>query len=349
MNSAGWPAATDQYSYPQPHQAQSSYAPPYSNQPSFDHYDLQQPSYPPVSYTNSPYTTQPQYQHARPSDVFGPTSYNLDPALQSPTAFPPDSSFSFGLHGAENRNTIAPQSLQYQMASAQPLINPGVSNAAFQQPVTDFNRQPQDQSVLYFNHAQDGNMQNAENSIRYPELPSGSSDPEAKQSIKRFVATDDSSSAPTPAPRAQQVKVEVPQNTLRITHPELPAAKYPSSRPPFPYAPFLSWEDVPIQVAPGLKSQHQIPFNFSLPCIRACAYGQLDRYPSEVSSSEIEKWQRACSWIRYVSYVFFYALYFCVWQRLLFRRADSSLRCINSCTTIYQENQSTKGNKTFSQ
>ena len=255
INSGAWPASTEEFTYQQPHTVQGSYA-PYSTQPSFDHFDLPQPSYPPASYTNSPYTNQSHYQHARPSDVFGPTSYNLDPSLQSSTAYPTESSFSFGLHGSDS-NTITPQSLQYHMASAQPPINRGVSNAAFQRSTSDFNQRPQD--PVYFNNTQNGNMQNTEDPIRYPALPGGSSGPELKQNLKRFGGPDEPSSVPTPAPRAQPVKAEAAQNAVRITHPELHATTSPSSRPRFQYAPFLSWEDAPIQVAPGLKSKDQIP------------------------------------------------------------------------------------------
>ena len=263
MNTAGWPASIEQYAYQQPHATQASYAPPYSNQPSFNHFDLQQPSYPPVPYTNSPYSSQSQYQHARPSDVFGPTSYNLDPPLQSSTAYPAESSFSFGLHGGDN-NTITPQSLQYQMLSDQPPINRGVSSTTFQRSATDFSQPPQD--PIYFNNTQNSNVQNTENSIRYPALPGESTDLESKQNLKRFSRPDDSLNGPPP--RAQQVKIETAQNILRITHPELHAGRNPSSRPRFQYAPFLSWEDAPIQVAPGLKSKNKNPSNspFVLHC-----------------------------------------------------------------------------------
>jgi hypothetical protein len=257
IHSGGWPASIDQYAYQQPHTTQAQqYAPPYSNQPSFDHFDLQQSSYPQVSYTNSPYSSQSQYQHARPSDVFGPTSYNLDPSLQSSTAYPAEGPFSFGLHGVDN-NTITPQSLQYQMPSAQPPVSHGVSTAAFQRSATDFSRPLQD--PIYFNNTQNGNAQNTENSIGYPTLPAGSTDPESQQNLKKFGGPDDSSNGPTP--RSQQIKTEAAQEVVRITHPELHAANNPSSRPRFQYAPFLSWEDAPIQVAPGLKSKNKNSLN----------------------------------------------------------------------------------------
>jgi hypothetical protein len=245
MNTS-WPVSTEQYAYQQNQQQQGLYAQPYATQPSFDHFNLQQQSYAPTQYTTtSPYTSQSQYQHARPSDVFGPTSYNLDPALQTSTEYPADSSFSFGLHGANN-DTISPQTLQYQMASAQ-----SPTNASFQQPANGYNR-PQQASFF-----QNGNLQNTETSIQYPALPRSSSNPEPKQKLKTSGGADDSSSTAS-APSQQKAQARATQNVLRITHPELLANGNPSTRPQFPYAPFLFWEDTPIQVAPGLKSEYQI-------------------------------------------------------------------------------------------
>jgi hypothetical protein len=98
-------------------------------------------------------------------------------------------------------------------------------------------------------------LQNTESSIQYPALPSGS-DPQAKQESKNFGRPDDFSSVPAPARLAQpQAQNMGAKNGLRTTHPELHASENPSSRPRFEFAPFLSWEDVPIQVAPGPKSK----------------------------------------------------------------------------------------------
>ena len=247
--STGWPPPTDQYAYQRPDQAQASYVPPYSTHPSFDHFDMHEHSYPTAAYTNSPYTAQSQYQHAKPSDVFGPTSYNLDPALQSSNGYPVDSSFSFGHSG--DSNTISPQNLQqYQMASAQPPVYPGTLNNAFQGSASDYNRQPQD--LVYFNNTQNGSLQSLNNSVRYPALPSGSSVSESSLQPKKSGATNDTLKAAAPP----QLLPKSLHNVLRITHPELHAADNPSSRPRFQYAPFLSWEDTPIQVAPGLKSTY---------------------------------------------------------------------------------------------
>jgi hypothetical protein len=255
LDSSGWPAATDQFPFQQHHQPQQgSYAPQYSTQPSFDHYDLQQQAYP--TYNNSPYVTQSQYQHARPSDVFGPNSFNLDPSLsQNATAYPADNSYSFGIHGTETHNTISPQNLQYQISSSQAPVNRSVQNTAYQQrTANDFNQRPQTQANLYFNNAQNGNARSMESPVQYPSLP-GNNGPEVKQNIN-YAALNNSTTAPVLAPRAQPVRSAPPQSTLRVTDPELPAIKNPSTRPPFPYAPFLSWQDVPLQVAPGLKSKY---------------------------------------------------------------------------------------------
>ena len=170
INAAGWPSSTDQYTtYPQSPAGQASYAPYAAPQPTYDHYGLsQQSSYPPASYSNSPYASQ--YQHARPSDVFGPSSYNLDPALQRSAAYHgPESSFSsFGLHGTDSANaTISPHSLQYNMVSTQPSINRGLPNLAFQRPASDFRQQPQDHAAVYFSNTQSGNLQTTEGSTRY--------------------------------------------------------------------------------------------------------------------------------------------------------------------------------------
>ena len=247
INGTGWPPSTEQYAYQQPHPVQGSYATPYPSHPSFDQFDLHQQAYPSTAYTNSPYTTHPQFQHARPSDVFAPTSFNLDPALQNPGAYPVDGSFSSGLH--VDNGTISPQYLQYQVASNQPPVNRGASNVAYQGPASDYS---QPQEPMFFNHTQNGNVQKTENSIRYPALPSASQNPESKLPAKKVEGPGDFSRVAPPS--QPQVQVSAAQDALRTTHPQL-HANNPSSRPRFQYAPFLSWEDTPIQVAPGLKSK----------------------------------------------------------------------------------------------
>jgi hypothetical protein len=260
INNAGWPASGDQQ-YQYQHPPQDPYTRYQPNQISFDHFDpSQQPSYPPVSYANSPYA--PQYQHARPSDVFGPASYNVDPSLQSSAGYHgPESSFSFAPPAIENA-TISPQSLQYQMPSNQP-VHRGASNATFHQSANgignNYNQRPQDQSTVYYPEVQNGTMQNSQgNSVRYPVLPNGAPENESKQSVKKYVDPDATSSAP----RTQQAKSTSSQNPLRMTHPELYASENHSSRPRFEYAPFLTWEDEPMQITLGLKSTSLCPADF---------------------------------------------------------------------------------------
>lgn len=249
INNAGWPASADQ----QYHQYQQPQPNPYSqfqpNQLSYEHFDpSQQVSYPPVSYANSPYATQ--YQHARPSDVFGP-SYNVDPSLQGSAGYhASESSFSFAAPAIESA-TISPESLQYRMPSNQ-VTSRGVSNAPFQQAAnaigSNYGQRTQDQPSLYYTGAQNGNSQS--NSVSYPVLPNGALENESKPAMKKYVDTD----AAANAPRTQQGKSTSSQSTLRMLYPELYASKNPSSRPRFDYAPFLSWEDQPLQITLGLKS-----------------------------------------------------------------------------------------------
>jgi hypothetical protein len=253
MNSAGWPASsTDhqfQYQQPQP----NPYTPYQPSQMPYEHFDpSQQPSYPSVSYANSPYT--PQYQHARPSDVFGPNAaYNVDPSLQG-GYHAPESSFSFAAPAIENA-TISPQSLQYRMPSNQP-IHRTVSNPPFQQAsngvANNYNQRAQDQPAVYYSGAQNGTMQvNKADSIGYPVLPNDPPETESKQPVKKYVDADGASSAS----RTQQAKSTSSQNPLRMIYPDLYTSKNPSSRPRFDFAPFLSWEDQPLQITLGLKSK----------------------------------------------------------------------------------------------
>ena len=169
------------------------------------------------SYSNSPYASQ--YQHARPSDVFGPSSYALDPALQRSAAYNGPES-SFGLHGTDSASaTVSPHFFQYNMASVQPPINRGVPNSAFQRPPSDFRQQPQDHTAIYFSNTTSDNLQNTESSTRYSVLPNAFSNHASTQNLKRFGEGDDSSTAS--APRALQDKAVSGQDTLRITHSEL--------------------------------------------------------------------------------------------------------------------------------
>ncbi|PQE23351.1 C-x8-C-x5-C-x3-H type zinc finger protein [Rutstroemia sp. NJR-2017a WRK4] len=272
-NSGTWP---DQYAYQQPH-VQDPYGRYTTSQPSYDQqtYDLShQTSYTPVSYsTNSPYTSQ--YQNTRASDVFSPAPYDLDPSLQEPTSYHGVPN-SFPFQPSTTHSTISPQTLQYNMLSQQQLNN-GIQSSPFQ-PSTggpgtpaeySFGQRPQANQTHYYNQPQNGTLQQqqkaiheaANKNIRY-----ANSNPElaAKQNAKPYVPEDNPSSssntttisAPSPVPipaRIPEVKPIPPQNPLRITHPEL-LAKTTSSRPRFSFAPFVVWDDTPIQVAPGLKN-----------------------------------------------------------------------------------------------
>lgn len=251
INASAWPPSTDQYAYQHQVPHQGPYAQPYSHQSTYGHYDQQQQSYGQPAYTNSPYASQPQYQHARPSDVFGPTSYNLDPALNGSTGYAADNSFSFGLHG-NNQSTISPQNLQYQ--PAQPTTNRSIASSTFQHSRNDFN-QPQHSTFF-----QNGNFHNPDPSVRYPTLPNAPSNIEQKQQPKLVGIAPEPTRTVTP--KQQQVPARTSGNTLRITHPDLIANGHTSSRSQFPYAPFLFWEDTPIQVAPGLKSKQLFPRRF---------------------------------------------------------------------------------------
>jgi hypothetical protein len=251
MNSAGWPASTEQqFAYGQP-QA-NPYTQYQASQMPYEHFDpSQQPSYPPVSYSNSPYTAQ--YQHARPSDVFGPNAaYDVDPSLQG-GYHASDSSFAFASPAIESA-TISPQSLQYRMPSDQS-VHRGASNAPFQPPANgianNYNQRAQDQPAVYYSGAQNGTMQvNKANSVGYPVLPNDPQESESKQPVKRYVDAD----PPPSAPRTQQAKPTSSQNPLRMIYPDVYASQNPSSRPRFEFAPFLSWEDQPLQITLGLKS-----------------------------------------------------------------------------------------------
>jgi hypothetical protein len=92
---------------------------------------------------------------------------------------------------------------------------------------------------------------NQPGSVRYPTLPNGPTDNESKPAPKGYVEADAASIAPRPQP-ARSAPAPDP---LRITKPELLASKEGASRPRFNYAPFVTWEDTPVQVNLGLKSK----------------------------------------------------------------------------------------------
>jgi len=241
MNNGGW-SSGDQL-YPQAVPTQDAYAQFAQTQSPYN-YLAQEPSYPPPN-SFSPYESQ--YQHARPSDVFGPTAYNnLDPSLQNPAPlYGSESSFRFA---PQESATISPHSL-YNAPSNQPLGRAGaVSNAAFQQQrlMNNFSPRPQDQP-MYFNNVQDGNIPAVENMIRYPALSNGSLEYDHNQTLRRV---PESNGFGNP----QQTSAEPVQDPLRITHSDLTAENDSSSHPHLGYAPFMTWENSSVQIAPGLKS-----------------------------------------------------------------------------------------------
>lgn len=258
IQNTAWPSDAD-------HQQQQFFAPP-SQDPyarytasqqtaAHGHYNSQQPSYPPVSYSNSPYASQ--YQHARPSDVFGPTTYNVDPSLQGTTYQGHESSFSYTPQRTDNA-TIAPQSLQYGLSQNTAMNNRSVSNPAFQRTANgmenNIHLRPQDQSNMYFQNATSQNgsvLSNQANNVRYPMLANEDSD--SKPYIKRQDVVDNNQM--TPVPRPQQVRPVSPPNPLRSTRPDLLDGSDTSSKARLPHAQYLRFEDTPVQVTLGLKSK----------------------------------------------------------------------------------------------
>jgi hypothetical protein len=254
MNGAGWSGPGEQFLYAQQPQ-EDLYSRFGAGQPAFDQYNVpQQPTYPSLPYSNSPYA--PQYQHARPSDVFGPTgNSNVDPSLQGSGQFqPPDRSFSVAPNA-----TISPQCLQYGMASNQPTsraVSSDFNRSANTMSPNNFNHQ-QGNPGLYFNNAsQNLNVQrNSSNLIPYPALPVNHQN-DSRPGIKRNLDGE----PPLKVPRTQQNReIQLP-NPLRITHPELLAKRSTSSRPQMPCAPFVYFEDASVQVPLSLKSQFILIF-----------------------------------------------------------------------------------------
>ncbi|TAQ86677.1 hypothetical protein B7494_g4997 [Chlorociboria aeruginascens] len=245
INSNGWPSHTDQYAYQQQTPGHLAYP---AEQQDYSHFDLpQQQPYSQVPYSNAHY--QSQYHHAGLADVFAPT-YNLDPSLQTPTQYhAPQSSFSFNTPTPE-ASTITPHSLQYSMPLQQPMNNNVLSNSSFQQPLSrtgsksDYNfsnQTPQEASSMYYSNPQVVIQTNGGNIIHFPrngELeipPKTMRQPEVDSSISR----------------ARQYEPAPVQNPLRNT---LLESKNGSSQPCFEHAPYLAWQDTPIQITAGLKN-----------------------------------------------------------------------------------------------
>lgn len=282
IQNTGWPADTNQHQqqfFTQPNQAPYSQYTATQSTPAHGHgYNINhQQSYTPVSYSTSPYAAAAaaQYQHARPSDVFGPTSYNVEPSLQGPTYHGHDSSFSFTPQPSGNA-TISPQSLQYGMNQNQTLIQNqalirSVPNPAFQRSSNGignaFHQRPQDPSNMYFQstqNPQNGNiLPNQVNNVSYPVLPKENPQAETvpyipKQELDPVPIAQAAQVAP--AARPQQIPPPPPLNPLRTTHPELLDGSDTSAQIRLDYAPYLAFEDTPIQVNLTLKSKLLIMF-----------------------------------------------------------------------------------------
>jgi hypothetical protein len=261
LMNGGWPppTPTDQYAFGQPHQAPQAQYTQYPNtQALYPQYDMSHQQQPPNAYANSPYTNQ--YLQPQP-DIYGPPSYGIEPTLQNSASYHgPESSFHFAHHGAE-APTISPASLQY---NSQAPVNHGAPVSTYEQPLSNFNQRPLDNSALYFNPAQSSNLQNTGSPSQYPTLNDGAAFQEFRQSPRPLdrnetlplVAPEPAAAPPT---RPKSFKSSVIQNPSiqappRLTRPELYANKNSSVRPRLAYAPFLAWEDQPIEVPPGIKS-----------------------------------------------------------------------------------------------
>lgn len=284
-NASTWQNPTDQYGFhqqqSQPHQQPQQHIQPdpyarYStNQPSYgQQYDLshQQSSYSPLSYSNNPAYTA-QYQHARPSDMFAPTSYNIDPSMQEASSYHVATSTFPYQQSASQHPTISPQSLQYNML-AQQQLNTGMGSTAFQRSnsghgsKSDYNygQSAQSNDNHFYNQSQNSALPQkisqsvASNAVRYPSI---ATDLGPNQEINKLISVDEkypitasvssTPSAPIYQRDGSEYRPIAPANPLRVTHPDL-VANNASSRPRFPYAPFVAWDDTPLQVAPGLKS-----------------------------------------------------------------------------------------------
>jgi len=255
LNTSNWPANNEQqYSYSQP--AQDQYRFP-TSQNSFDHFDMsQQPSYPQVTYSNSPYASQYE-QHARPADVFGHNSYIVDPSIQASGGYGQENAFSFTPQRIEDA-TIAPQSLQYNLPQNR-VANGAVISSSFQRPVNDvqvdFSQRPQNLSPVYQMDPSNAKLSQQQQrpfaQVSYPVLPTPATPatPAPRQSISRAMGGETTQSLAG----VQQFTASQKPNPLRVIHPEMLAEN--SSSPRLVYAPFVTWDETPLQVASGPKSE----------------------------------------------------------------------------------------------
>jgi hypothetical protein len=258
LNTSSWPASNEQqYSYSQPTQDQYRFP---ANQAAFDHFDMSQhPSYPQVTYSNSPYATQYQ-QHARPSDVFGQDSYIMDPS-QGSGSYGQENTFSFAPQRIENI-TISPQSLQYNLSQSQPVANGGLSGNSFPQlvnnPQSNFGQRSQNSSPVYQMDPSNGNLppqpQRQSTQVQYPDL-SAAATPVPQQGISTAMGEVDTNRIVAKSVASTRQYTTPPKvNPLRVVHPEV-LAETPSSQR-LAYAPFITWDDTPIQVASGPKRMY---------------------------------------------------------------------------------------------
>ncbi|KAL2071633.1 hypothetical protein VTL71DRAFT_12868 [Oculimacula yallundae] len=253
MTNTNWSGSNDQQFHfqQQPLQYANSQQ-TYHGQYDLSQHQHQQPQYPAVTYTNSPYASQ--YQHARPSDNFGPSTSFTEPSLNGPAGYHGnDSSFSFGNSNLEPA-TIAPQNLQYSLPPSQ-TNNRAMSASTVQHQQSNlgntFNQRSQEAVPAYYQTPQAALFQPQQsNSPRYQTLPNDNA-PDPRQILKRVVNDNPYQNVTQNAPaRIQQTKPTPPPNPLRVIYP----ATDEESKTRLPYAPFLAWDDEPIHVPNGLKT-----------------------------------------------------------------------------------------------
>lgn len=264
MTNTNWSGSNEQQfsAYGQYPNSQQAYQQQYDLS---QHQQHQQPQYPPVTYSNSPYASQ--YQHTRSSDVFGSSTPFTEPSLNvNATGYHGhDSSFSFGANNMESA-TIAPQNLQYSMPPSQ-TMNRTMSASTLQRQQNgmgnNFNQRSQETIPTYYQAAPAGNFQPPQNpNVHYPTLPETT---EPRQILKKVV--DESpyqNMQPNVAPRVQQTRLAPPPNPLRIIYP----ATDENDKSRLPHAPFLAWDDEPIHVPNGLKSMYSRVVLSYLNCLR---------------------------------------------------------------------------------
>ena len=284
INNDVWTGAGDQYLYGQPQQQhQTQPQDLYANFGNNQQHQQQQSSFPNPNipsqqqpYTSSPYTSQyvSQYQqNPRPSTFFGATSTNVDPSLQSASPSPyrsnQDPTFT-------SQPGVSPHYLQYGMTPAHQPLNRGLQQQPYQQqqqpqvqpkpnPNT-FDQRSQDLSSLYFNNLDNGNLQhNAGNQVHYPALPAERQNNDFRPTVNPLNVSNNqiynlqrqaNSASPLNVPLQQQARqVQPQQNPLRLIQPEvLRAAEGDASRRPLAHAPFLTFENTPVQITLTLKS-----------------------------------------------------------------------------------------------